>query len=135
MRFVVDTSALLAVRLDEPEREPFHRLLLAGHGHLSVATEAELALVWQARLGTAALADLDLLLDTYAVVREPVTAADAIHLRHAVARFAKGRRAEPACLNYGDLFAYALARRLNLPLLFKGDDFGRTDVHAAWRPS
>jgi ribonuclease VapC len=44
------------------------------------------------------------------------------------------RQAEPACLNFGDLFAYALARRLNLPLLFKGEDFAQTDIRAMpWR--
>ena len=134
MRFVVDTSALLAVRQDEPEREAFHRLLLTGSPHLSVATEAELALIWQARFGATALADLDALLEAYAVTLEPVTAADAAHLRHAIRRFAKGRRTAPARLNFGGLFAYALARRLDLPLLYKGPDFARTDVRPAWSP-
>jgi ribonuclease VapC len=132
VRFVVDSSAVLAIRLDEPEREPFHRLLLDGRAHLSVATQAELALIWQARFGTKSLADLDTLLDAYAIALEPVTTVDAAHLRHAIQRFAKGSRSEPACLNFGDLFAYALARRLDLPLLFKGQDFVRTDVRRAW---
>ena len=51
-----------------------------------------------------------------------------------MARFGQGRGAPPAVLNFGDLFAYALARSLNAPLLFKGDDFSQTDVIAAWRP-
>ncbi len=49
-------------------------------------------------------------------------------------RFGKGRGAHPAVLNFGDLFAYALARSRAAPLLFKGDDFGATDVEPAWRP-
>ncbi len=48
--------------------------------------------------------------------------------RQGVLMFGKGRGQDPAVLNFGDLFAYALARRLGLPLLFKGDDFARTDV-------
>ena len=51
-----------------------------------------------------------------------------------MARFGQGRGAPPAVLNFGDLFAYALARSLNAPLLFKGEDFSQTDVNAAWRP-
>ena len=49
-------------------------------------------------------------------------------------RFGRGRGASPAVLNFGDLFAYALARRLSAPLLFKGNDFGRTDIIPAWIP-
>ena len=49
-------------------------------------------------------------------------------------RFGKGRRAPPAVLNFGDLFAYALARHLDAPVLFKGDDFGRTDLRPAFSP-
>lgn len=60
--------------------------------------------------------------------------ADARHLRHAIRRFAKGRRWAPARLNFGDLFAYALARRLDLPLLYKGDEFARTDARSACSP-
>lgn len=126
MRVVVDTSALLAIRQDEPEREAFHRLLLTGRPQLSVATHAELALIWQTRFGAAGLLDLDTLLDAYAVTLRPVTTADAAHLRHAIQHFAG------ACLNFGDLFAYALARRLDLPLLYKGQGFARTDVRSAW---
>jgi ribonuclease VapC len=81
-------------------------------------------------LGASARADLDALLGTYAVTLKPVTAANTAHLRHAIRRFAKGRRAAPARLNFGDLFADALARRLDLPLLYKGDDFARTDARA-----
>jgi ribonuclease VapC len=134
VRFVVDSSAVLAVRQAEPEREAFHDLLLRGRPCMSVATQAELVLVWQARFGAASLPDLDLMLADYGVVLEPVEASDIVHLRHAVERYAKGRRAEPACLNFGDLFAYTLARRLDLPLLFKGEDFAQTDIRVVpWR--
>jgi ribonuclease VapC len=132
---VVDSSALLAIRQGEPERETFHDLLLRGRPCMSVATQAELALVWQARFGGASLPDLDLMLAAYGIAFEPVEASDIGHLRHAILRHAKGRRAEPACLNFGDLFAYALARRLDLPLLFKGDDLAQTDVRTVPRRS
>ena len=59
--------------------------------------------------------------------REP---EDLALLRKAMLEFGKGRRRAPAVLNFGDLFAYALAKRLGLPLLYKGDDFARTDVEA-----
>jgi ribonuclease VapC len=128
VRFVVDTSAVIAVRQGEPEGAGFERLLIRGEPVMSVATLTELTLVWQSRFGARALLDLDRSLATYEVRVEPVEAADRLILRVAVERFAKGRRAAPACLNFGDLFAYALARRLNLPLLAKGDDFAQTDV-------
>jgi ribonuclease VapC len=127
-QFVVDTSALFAIRRNEPERLHFHSLLTDGEAHISVATLTELTLVWQGRFGNSALADLDRTISTYGIAIEPVEAADYLFLRTALERFGRGRRSEPACLNFGDLFAYALARRLNLPILAKGDDFARTDV-------
>lgn len=59
---------------------------------------------------------------------EPVHLDDWPIMRHAIEAYASGRRAPPACLNFGDLFAYVLAKRLGLPLLYKGGDFGRTDI-------
>lgn len=125
---MLDTSVLIAIRQGEPEREQFHDLLLRNEALASVVTLTETAMVWQARFGAADLAKLDAMIALYAIASEPVTAADEPHLRHAVTAFARGRTAEPAPLNFGDLFAYALARRLALPLLYKGDDFSRTDV-------
>ncbi len=128
MRLVVDTSALAAIRFGEPERAAFHQILLRAEVHLSVASYAELVMVLQSRRGPGELAYLDRLLGLYEVRFEPVLAEDRTILREAVRRFARGRRKPPAVLNFGDLFAYALARRLALPLLFKGGDFAATDV-------
>lgn len=131
MRFVVDTSALVAIRAGEPEREVFHRILLEGEPILSVASLTELTMVWQARYGAADLGNLDQMTALYRIEIEPVEAEDAALLRHAIIAFGRGRATEPAVLNFGDLFSYALARRLGLPLLFKGGDFGLTDVASA----
>lgn len=131
MRFVVDTSALVAVRAGEPERETFHGLLLDGEPVMSVASLTELTMVWQARYGAGDLGNLDRLMDLYRIEVEPVQPDDAAVLRDAVVAFGRGRAAAPAVLNFGDLFSYALARRLGLPLLFKGGDFAQTDVVSA----
>jgi ribonuclease VapC len=131
MRFVVDTSALVAIRAGEPERESFHRLLVEGEPVMSVASVAELTMVWQARFGATDLGHLDRLMALYRIRVEPVLADDATLLRDAVIAFGRGRAAAPAVLNFGDLFAYVLARRLGLPLLHKGADLAAIDVAAA----
>lgn len=128
MRFVVDTSAIVAIRQEEPEADRFQEFLVMGEPQISVATLTELTVVWQGRFGPAALSDLDAALADYGVLVEPVAALDRLILRTAIERYGRGRGEPPACLNFGDLFAYALAMRLNLPLLCKGDDFARTDV-------
>jgi ribonuclease VapC len=128
MRLVVDSSVLLALILDEPERDAFHRGLLASEPIISIANLIETYSVVRSRLGEAAVAEIDLYVETYKIEIAPVLAEDRIWLRQAMLDFGKGRRRAPAVLNFGDLFAYALAKRLALPLLFKGDDFARTDV-------
>lgn len=135
MRVVVDTSALLAIRENEPEREVFHARLLESEPVMSLATLTELRMVWQGRYGASTLADVDRLVSLYRISVEPVEVADGPHLAHAILAYGRGRAAEPAVLNFGDLFSYALARRLDLPLLFKGADFPKTDVIPAWKPS
>jgi ribonuclease VapC len=89
---------------------------------------AELMMVVHSRRGSIELRKLDLLLDLYGIHFEPVLAADRTILRDAVRDFAYGRRQPPEVLSFGGLFAYALARRMNRPLLFKGGDFAMTDV-------
>jgi ribonuclease VapC len=128
---VVDTSALLAVLLGEPERERFKRALFTHEPRISAGTLIETLRVVQLGLGPEALAGVDVLIDTtgaeiVAVDREQVAFA-----RRGMLLFGKGRAEEPAVLNFGDLFAYALARQLDLPLLFKGDDFARTNIASA----
>lgn len=97
---------------------------------MSIASYTEFLMVMQSRRGPAELAHAESLMSLYEVQLEPVLAEDRAILQNAVRDFAPGRRRPPAVLNFGDLFAYSLARRLGLPLLFKGLDFGLTDVEA-----
>jgi ribonuclease VapC len=124
---VLDTSALLALLLDEPEAEAFRIALEDDQTRLvSAATVLETAIVIETRKGDAAGRELDLLLHkadiTVVAVDEELVAA----ARRGYRRFGRGRH--PAGLNFGDVFAYALARSTGEPLLFKGEDFARTDV-------
>jgi ribonuclease VapC len=129
---VLDTSALLAILFDEPERRAFTESIEAADACLmSAATYVEASIVIEARFGTAGLHDLDRLLERAAVTVEPVDATQAREARRAWSRFGKGRH--EAGLNLGDCFSYALAATRGRPLLFKGDDFGRTDIGVAHR--
>jgi ribonuclease VapC len=127
---VLDTSALLAILLAEPEREAFIELLAQATDPLmSAASLVEASIVMQAKIGEAGVADLDELLSAAAVRCVAVDLVQAHVAREAYARFGKGR--SPAGLNFGDCFSYALARVTGKPLLFKGEDFGLTDVTPA----
>ncbi len=128
---VADTSALLAILLGEPERADFKRFLLAHDVKISAGSLIETLRVVQLGLGPEALSGVDELLETSGAEIVPVNAEQVAAAREGMLRFGKGRGEEPAVLNFGDLFAYALAKRLGLPLLFKGDDFARTDVRPA----
>lgn len=124
---VVDTSAVLALLLDEPEAETFRVALEDDDTRLvSAATLLETALVIEARKGEAGGRELDLLVHKAAITIVPLDEEQVSEARRAWRRFGRGRHA--AALNFGDLFAYALARTSGEPLLFKGDDFARTDV-------
>ena len=127
---VLDTSALVAILLGEPERDQFIAVLAeAADPLISAGTLLEASIVVQSKLGDDGLADLDELLATAGVRCVAVDLAQVHAARSAFARFGKGRHA--ASMNYGDCFAYALAKVAQTPLLFKGDDFGQTDVIAA----
>jgi len=124
---VVDTSALLAILQDEPERRRFNEALESADSRLmSVATLVEISIIIESRYGAEGLRDLDLLLERAGIELAPVDVEQARVARAAYSRFGKGRHA--AALNFGDCFSYALARVLGEPLLFKGDDFSRTDL-------
>ncbi|MFZ5468114.1 MAG: type II toxin-antitoxin system VapC family toxin [Myxococcota bacterium] len=127
---VIDTSALLAILLDEPERRAFNELIEdADACVISVANLVESSIVIETRFGAEGTRDLDLFLERAAI--EPV-AVDLLHARTArgaFSRFGKGRH--PAALNFGDCFAYALAVVRGEPLLYKGNDFSHTDVARA----
>jgi ribonuclease VapC len=127
---VLDTSALLAMLLGEPERDPFIAMLADAEDPLiSAATLVEASMVMYVKTGARGVADLDELLAAAAVRCVAVDRAQAQIARAAFVRFGKGRA--PAGLNFGDCFAYALARAMGRPLLFKGSDFSQTDVTPA----
>ena len=96
---------------------------------MSVAALLEAAIVVESRGGTAAGHELDLFLETASIELIPVTTEQADAARRAWRRFGKGNH--PAGLNFGDCFVYALAATSDEPLLFKGEDFARTDIEAA----
>jgi len=127
---IVDTSALVAILTQEPEAGAFaDALARADAPSLSAATYVETAVVIDARRDPALSRAFDRFLDENRFAVEPVTPAQAKIAREAYRDFGRGS-GHPARLNFGDCFAYALARDKNLPLLFKGDDFRHTDVDA-----
>ena len=124
---VIDTSALLAILQNEPERRHFNESIEAADSRMmSVATFVVISIVIDSRYGAEGLRDLDLFIDRAGIEFAPVDMEQARVACAAFHRFGKGRH--PAALNYGDCFSYALAQVLGEPLLYKGDDFSRTDV-------
>ena len=125
---VVDTSAIVAILRREADA-PALRAAIAGAARIliSAVSVVELAAV-SSRDETLFDGVRDFLNEPFVVV-EPVDRDQAAAAVDAYRRFGRGRH--PAGLNLGDVFAYALARTRGLPLLFKGDDFARTDIDAA----
>ena len=126
---VVDTSALVAVVLGEPELAQFSTIMTTNPTVTCAASITEAALVLEEQYGPDSVGDLRLLLHETAMEIFPVTGELAWDAHEAWRRFGKGRH--PAALNYGDCFSYALAKSLGAPLLFKGNDFSQTDVQSA----
>ena len=126
---VIDSSAIIAVLLDEANAADIARAIEASSQRLlSAANLLEASIVIASRKGEAGGRELDLLIYRAAIEIVAVDQDQAELARIAWRRFGKGRH--PAGLNYGDCFAYALARTRQLPLLFQGDDFPRTDIDA-----
>ena len=124
---VIDSSALLAILRNEPERHTFNEAILAAESRvMSAASFVEVSIVIESRFGAEGLRDLDLFIERAGIEIAAVDTEQAHMARRAFSRFGKGRH--EAALNYGDCFSYALAMVLGEPLLYKGDDFGRTDV-------
>jgi len=124
---VIDTSALLAILLGEPERGKFLQLLSESETRLlSAANALETAMVVESRRGEAAGRELDLFLHRTKIEIVAVDAEQFSIARFAWRKFGKGRH--PAGLNFGDCFAYALTKTSSEPLLAKGEDFRRTDL-------
>jgi ribonuclease VapC len=130
---VLDSSAVLAILFDEPERQAFATAVEGDPRRLiSTANLLESALIAESRRGEQAGRELDLLLHRADVQFVPVDTDQVEIARAAWRRFGKGRH--PAGLNFGDCFAYALAAASDEPLLFKGEDFARTDVVSVRHP-
>lgn len=124
---VIDTSALLAILLDEPSRPGLARAIAADPKRLvSGASLLEATMVIEARHGDAGGRELDLLVHRSNMTVVDVTADQIEVARNAWRTFGKGRHV--AGLNFGDCFSYALAVETREPLLFVGDDFSETDV-------
>lgn len=124
---VIDTSALLAIFLAEPERQPFLELIVQAETRLiSAANVLETGIVLEARSGEAAGREFDLFVVRAGLEVVPVDGEQIEIARGAWRKYGKGRHR--AALNFGDCFAYALAKFSGEPLLVKGADFGLTDI-------
>ncbi len=127
---VVDTSAIMALLLDEPEATRIDNLLsTTDQSVISAGNHVELLMVTESRAGAEGVLLLDEALRRLEIGIEDVTAEVARLALDAWRRFGKGRH--PAALNFGDSFAYGLARARNESLLFIGQDFAQTDIRSA----
>ena len=124
---VIDTSALMAIVLSEPEADRCRKATNeGGELKISAGTIAETMILANSRnIRT----QMDALLERLDIEIVPATYATADRMAIAYQQWGKGNH--PAGLNFGDCFAYACARTHGVPLLFKGDDFARTDIAVA----
>ena len=127
---IVDSSALLAILFNEGDAETYARAIAqADSCRISAANYVEVAVVVEAQTRESGSRQFDAFFRRAGIVIEPVTEEQAHLARQAYADFGKGRHR--AGLNFGDSFAYALAKTTGEPLLFKGEDFNRTDIASA----
>jgi ribonuclease VapC len=132
---IIDTSVIVAMMRREPESAAFARLIEgASVRRISAATYLELGIVIDGGGDPASSAALDPFIADSRIRIEPVTESQARIARTAYQRFGRGS-GHPARLNFGDCFAYALARDLGEPLLFKGGDFKSTDIEIITEPT
>ena len=124
---VIDTSAILAVLEDEAEADAFKLEIAAAAIRLvSAGTYLETAIVVESRKGTEGLSQLDLLIGSAGIEIASFDSEQALTAQQAYSRYGKGRH--KAALDFGDCFSYALSKTTGQPLLFKGDDFSKTDI-------
>ncbi|MDB5970959.1 MAG: PilT protein domain protein [Hydrocarboniphaga sp.] len=124
----VDTSAIVAIAFAEPERAAFtQRIQQAGKALISSVSVVEARMVIHGRRGQRAVVLMD---DLLRLPFFELAAPGSAEVEAAYAAFVTYGKdsGHPASLNFGDVFSYALAKVRNLPLLFKGDDFGHTDI-------
>ncbi|MBL8552029.1 MAG: type II toxin-antitoxin system VapC family toxin [Hyphomonadaceae bacterium] len=130
---VLDTSAVIAIALNEAEAGAFlTRIRQGGRSCLSASNYLEASLVLEGRRGAPGRTTFASVIEHLRAIGTDIVAFDlemADHAREAYRRYGKGRH--PAKLNFGDCFAYALAKALDAPLLYKGVDFGKTDIISA----
>lgn len=127
---IIDTSALVAILFGEPEAARYVRTIHdADQCRISAANFVELSIVIGSQMGPEGGRQCDAFFRRTDITIEPVTVEQAHLARQAFLDYGKGRH--PAKLNFGDCFAYALAKSAGEPLLFKGKDFRRTDVIVA----
>ena len=128
---ILDSSALIAVLKEEPEAAEFIDLIdRAPHCRISAVNYVESAAVVDSNRDPVFSRQFEDFLQQAEIQIQPVTTAQAHVARQAYRDFGKGS-GHPAKLNFGDCFAYALARDKAEPLLFKGDDFSHTDITSA----
>ena len=126
---IVDTSALLAILFNESDAETYARAIAqADAPRISAASFVEAAIVIEAQTKNSS-SQLDAFMRRAGIAIEPVTEEQSHVARQAYTDFGKGRHS--AALNFGDCFAYALAKVTGDPLLFKGKDFSQTDITPA----
>jgi len=127
---IVDTSAVVAILFNDNDAERYARAIsVAESRRISAASFVEAAVVVDAQTAESGGRQFDAFFRRAGIVIEPVTEEQAHVARQAFTDFGKGRH--PAGLNLGDCFAYALAKVTGEPLLFKGEDFRKTDIKAA----
>jgi ribonuclease VapC len=130
MTIAVDTSAIVAMIKGEPEEERLRtRLARENVALMSTGNILELQLVAAGARSLATWPDVEKLLETYRIIAHPFDERQLNIAREAAMRFGKGRH--EARLNFGDCFAYALAKSEDIPLLCTGGDFAKTDVALA----
>ncbi len=128
---IIDSSALVAILREEPDEKRFRTSIAAADvRRISAANYVEVAVVIDAGRDPIASRRLDEFLWLTGIEISPVTESQAKLAREAYRDFGKGS-GHPAKLNFGDCFAYALAKNLGEPLLFKGNDFKHTGIEAA----
>ena len=124
---VIDTSAIVAILQNKPEQDAFIEAIESADICLiSAASFIEASIVILTRYGMDGILDLDLFMAKAGIEISSVDSDQANIARRAFRDFGRGRH--PAELNFGDCFSYALAKSLDLPLLFKGNDFSKTDI-------
>ena len=127
---ILDTSCIIAILAKEHDAEPYIQASSrAARCRISAATFVELSIVLESQFPSEVAQQCDAFFRRAGIAIEPVSEEQAHLARQAFHDFGKGRH--PAGLNYGDCFSYALAKHTGEPLLFKGNDFSKTDVVSA----